>query len=148
MSADEILESDAERMTDERIREFLREEGSGVLGLPTADAPYLVPMSFGYDGGSRLYFVFLLFGTESTKADLSDASTAASFLVHRADSIHEWRSVQLRGRVEEVDDDEWPALRDAMENAWHPDLFSSASPMRGIAGYRFEITDWTGIEHR
>ena len=147
MSTDELLESDADRMSDAEIRAFLRREGAGVLGLPTTDAPYLLPMSFGYDGDSRLYFVFLLFGTESLKADLSDAADAASFLVYRADSMHEWRSVQLTGRVDAVDDDEWPSLRDAMDNAWHPDLFSSASPMRGIEGYRFEITDWTGIQH-
>jgi hypothetical protein len=147
MSTDELLESDAERMSDSEVREFLRREGVGVLGLPAPDAPYLLPLSFGFDGDSTLYFVFLRFGPESLKVQLSEGSPTARFLVYRADSVHEWRSVQLTGPIDEVADDEWPALRDAMANAWHPDVFSSAAPMRGIAGYRLEATGWTGIQH-
>jgi hypothetical protein len=147
MSSDERSESDAERMTDEEIREFLRREGAGVLGFSTAEAPYLLPMSFGYDGQSALYFVFLLFGAGSRKAELADETHRASFLVYRTESKHAWRSVQAVGRLEAVADGEWSDFRTAMENAWHPDVFSSARPTRGIDGYRLEIADWTGVHH-
>ncbi|MFC5279476.1 pyridoxamine 5'-phosphate oxidase family protein [Halorubrum rubrum] len=145
MSTDEFLESSAATMDDDRIRAFLTEQGVGTLALPDEDAPYLVPMSFGYDGESALYFAFLLFGPESRKETLSDDAAGARFLVYDARSPHEWRSVSLRGRIAPIEEGEWTDLREAMENAWHPDLFSSAEPMRGVRGYRFRIDDWTGI---
>lgn len=149
MTLDEITESTPDLMDDDRIRAFLADQGVGVLALADGDVPYVVPMSFGFDGGETLYFVFLLFGEESRKETLAERAGRASFLVYDAESAHEWRSVRLTGRLSEVveGDAEWSKLRDAMENAWHPDLFSGANPMRGIAGYRFEVEDWTGIEH-
>ncbi|RAW44509.1 pyridoxamine 5'-phosphate oxidase family protein [Halorubrum sp. 48-1-W] len=145
MSTEELLESSATTMGDDRIREFLTEQGVGTLALPDEVAPYLVPLSFGYDGESALYFTFLLFGAESRKETLSDRASGARFLVYDARSPHEWRSVSLRGRIEPVEEGDWADLREAMENAWHPDLFSSAEPMRGVRGYRFRIDEWTGI---
>ena len=145
MSTEELLESSAAAMTDDEIREFLTEQGVGTLALPDADAPYAVPISFGYDGDATLYFVFLRFGTESRKETLSDRTERARFVVYDAQSPHEWRSVSLLGRIEAVADGEWGPVRDAMKNAWHPDLFSSAEPMRGIGGYRLRIDEWTGI---
>lgn len=145
MSTRELLESSATTMTDDRIREFLTEQGVGTLALPDDDVPYLVPLSFGYDGESALYFTFLLFGSESRKETLSERGSGARFLVYDARTPHEWRSVSLRGRIEPVEEGDWADLRGAMENAWHPDLFSSAEPMRGVRGYRFRIDEWTGI---
>lgn len=145
MSTEELLESSAAAMTDDEIREFLTEQGVGTLALSDADAPYLIPISFGYDGDATLYFVFLLFGTESRKETLSDRTERARFLVYDVQSPYEWQSVSLLGRIEAVADDEWGPVRDAMENAWHPDLFSSAEPMRGVGGYRLRIDERTGI---
>jgi nitroimidazol reductase NimA-like FMN-containing flavoprotein (pyridoxamine 5'-phosphate oxidase superfamily) len=106
-----------------------------------------VPMSFGYDGNSALYFIFLLFGTDSRKETLSDRAQRARFLVYRAQSMYDWQSVSLVGQISAVAEDEWDELQSAMQNAWHPNLFSSASPMRGIKGYQFQIDRWTGIQH-
>lgn len=147
MSTDELLESSATSMTDEEIRDLLREEGVGVLALPDEEVPYLLPMSFGFDGESALYFLFLLFGAESRKERLGDRTDRARFLVYRARSMHDWQSVSIVGRLETVAEDDWEQLRSAMENAWHPDLFSSASPMRGVQGYEFQVDEWTGIKY-
>lgn len=147
MSTDELLESSADSMTDEQIQEFLTEQGVGILALPGEDIPYVVPMSFGYDGNSALYFIFLLFGTDSRKETLSDRAQRARFLVYRAQSMYDWQSVSLVGQISAVAEDEWDELQSAMQNAWHPNLFSSASPMRGIKGYQFQIDGWTGIQH-
>jgi hypothetical protein len=147
MSTEDVLESSAASMTDEEIREFLTEQGVGVLALSTDGVPYVVPMSFGFDGDSTLYFLFLLFGTESRKQTLSDRTERARFLVYRARSMHDWRSVSLVGHIEQVPEDDWDPLQVAMENAWHPNLFSSASPMRGVEGYQFRVDDWNGIRH-
>ncbi|MFW5918382.1 MAG: pyridoxamine 5'-phosphate oxidase family protein [Haloferacaceae archaeon] len=148
MSVDEVQESGTVRMSDDQVRSFLTEQGVGVLGLSDGDVPYLIPMSFGYDGDDALYFVFLLFGTESRKETLAREATRARFLVYVADSMHEWRSVSLTGRIDVVEQDDWPELQTAMKNAWHPDLFSGANPMRGVDGYRFQVEEWTGIKSR
>lgn len=145
MSVADIRQSGAMRMDQEEIERLLLDEGVGVLALPARDAPYVLPLSFGYDGDSCLYFTYLLFGTHSKKEELSERAETARFLVYSAASMYDWRSVLLTGTVDEVSD--WNELRAAMENAWHPNLFAAATPMRGLAGYRFRITDRSGIKH-
>mgnify|MGYP000447452168 CR=1 FL=1 len=148
MSIDAIAESTAASMSEGQMRELLEAEGVGTLGLPTDDLPYLLPISFGFDGDATLYFVFLLFGSESRKETLVTETERAQFMVYRAESMHDWQSVSLTGRIAAVEDGEWDELRSAMENAWHPNVFSSAHPMRGVRGYRFEIDEWTGLQQR
>lgn len=147
MSVSAIVESGMVSMDDDQISEFLTQQGVGILGVPDEEFPYLVPLSFGYDGGSAVYFVYLLFGTESRKEDLTEQAKRGRLLVYSARSMHEWQSVSVTGQISGVDDDEWDTLQETMENAWHPDLFSSASPMRGVRGYRFDIDDWSGIQY-
>jgi len=148
MSTEVMPESSAVSMTDGEIEELLTERGVGTLALPDEGVPYIVPMSFGYDGASALYFVFLLFGTKSRKETLSDQAERGRFLVYRARSVYDWQSVSCTGQIETVPSEDWDELQSAMQNAWHPSLFSSASPMRGIEGYRLRIDEWTGIQQR
>ena len=148
MSIDAIAESTAASMGEGQMRALLEAEGVGTLALPTDDLPYLIPISFGYDGETTLYFVFLLFGTESRKETLTDETGRGQFLVYRARSVYDWQSVSLAGRIGSVEEGRWDELREAMENAWHPNVFSSAHPMRGVRGYRFEIDEWTGIQQQ
>lgn len=146
MSIDAIAESTAASMSEEQMGALLEAEGVGTLALPTGDLPYLVPISFGYDGETTLYFVFLLFGAESRKETLTNEAGRGRFLVYRARSVYDWQSVSVAGRITAVEEGEWDGLRSAMENAWHPNVFSAAHPMRGVRGYRFEIDEWTGIQ--
>lgn len=148
MSVDELRDSSARRMDDEAIREQLLEEGVGVLSLPTEDIPNLRPMSFGYDGGSEIYFTSHLFGMHSQKAELSDSAEIARFLMYSVASTNDWQTGLLTGQITAVPDDGWDRLRAAMENSWHPELFSAATPMRGSKGYQFRIEEQTGIQHR
>jgi len=134
-------------MDDEGIREFLTERGVGILALGGEDVPYQVPLSFGFDGDSSIYFVYLLFGTESRKEALTAETGRAHFLVFDATSMHEWRSVGATGHLAEIGEDEWGALQETMENAWHSDLFASADPMRGVSGYRFDVEEWSGVQY-
>lgn len=146
MSIEEIRESDTSRMTEEELQEFLTEQGVGVLGLADEELPYLLPLSFGFDGEDALYFVYLLFGPESRKETLTERTDRARFLVYDAASTYDWRSASLAGSFEPVTEEEWDELRASMENAWYPDLFRTAEPMRGVEGYRFEIEAWTAIQ--
>jgi len=134
-------------MTDDEIRSFLTEQGVGVLAVAADDVPYVVPMSFGFDGDETLYFLFLLFGEASRKQTLCDRANRARLLAYSAESMHDWRSVITTGSVERVPEADWSELRTAMENAWHPDLFTAANPMRGVEGYRLQVDDWSGIRH-
>jgi nitroimidazol reductase NimA-like FMN-containing flavoprotein (pyridoxamine 5'-phosphate oxidase superfamily) len=147
MSIGDVRQSDAEHMEATEIDQFLRDQGVGVLALPASDVPYVIPLSFGYDGNSCLYFTYLLFSVESKKEDLTERTDQARFLVYAAESMYEWRSVILTGTIRRVPEREWDDLQAAMQNAWHPDLFAGATPMRGITGYRFTITDRSSIKH-
>jgi nitroimidazol reductase NimA-like FMN-containing flavoprotein (pyridoxamine 5'-phosphate oxidase superfamily) len=145
MSTDAFPESNVVSMNESQIRTLLEEEGVGILALPAEDLPYTIPMSFGYDGDSMLYFAFLLFGTESQKEDLANRADRARFLVYRAESVYDWQSVSLTGHISTVRDEDGNGFENAMQNAWHPNLISSAHPMRA---YRFEIESWTGIQQQ
>lgn len=85
MTVEALGDVGIERMTDSEVREFLTSQGVGVLGLSAEDGPYLVPMSFGFDGEAALYFTFLV-GAASRKVELADAADTVRFLVYDARS--------------------------------------------------------------
>jgi hypothetical protein len=146
MSLEDLRDSGANQMTEAEIHDFLVSEGVGILGVPSEGAPYIIPMSFGYDGESSLYFTFFL-GASSRKETLCERADAVSFLVYRAKSLYNWESVVLTGTIEAVPDDQWDVVRDAMRNAWHPQVFENAEPERGISGYQFRIEHKSGLRY-
>lgn len=146
MSVDELREYGLEQMSDAEIRGFLSSQGLGILGLPTEGAPYLLPLSYDYDGDSRLYFTYLV-GSESRKSRLSEGSEHASFLVFSADSMFSWESVQLTGTLRKPRDDEPTEPEDGATRAWRPDLFRQADLSGGIEVYLFDIREQSGIKH-
>jgi hypothetical protein len=137
-------------MDEETARAFLREQGFGVLSLASGGEAYGIPISYGYDAeAERLYFVFLRPAETSRKERFGEATERASFLAFDVPSREEWRTVVVAGTLRTVDDDEWPAVRDALEdNAWFPSLFSETEPMRDIVGWTLEIEDVTGMHSR
>lgn len=144
MTADTFAGFQGIEMTAEEIDVFLRTQGFGVLSLAHDDEAYGIPISFGYDG-ARLYFVLLRPGPASKKEDFIRATGTASFLVYDVGDKHNWQSVIVTGRLEPVEDDEWPALRDAIDdNAWFPSLFSETQPMQDILGWRFVVDELSG----
>lgn len=146
MTVEELAEYGVNRMDDAEIRDFLLNQGMGVLGLPSEDVPYLLPMSFGFDGESRLYFTYVL-GGSSRKDRLSSRNESARFLVYSADTMFVWESVLLTGTLVEAPEDEWDDIRDALAVAWQPDLFRAASRVEDVKVYRFEIDERSGIKH-
>ncbi|WP_136589793.1 pyridoxamine 5'-phosphate oxidase family protein [Salinigranum halophilum] len=146
MTLDELDEYGMVRMTDEEITGYLASQRVGVLGLPAEGAPSLRPMSFGFDGDARLYFLYVL-GGESRKAELSTDAREARFLVYSAETPFNWRSVLLTGRMSEVPDGERAAAREALNDAWRPDVFERASAAEATQLYRFDIETRTGLKH-
>ena len=146
MTIDELGEYGMERMDDEEIERFLSMQSMGVLGLPTEDEPYLIPLSYGFDGGSQLYFFYLV-GEESRKADLSERADSASFLVYSAETAFHWRSVFLTGTLRELSQDEGEAMTDAQTPTWRPKLIEAAGETERTRFWEFSIEEVTGIRH-
>lgn len=147
MSVDELQEFGLVEMDENEINGFLSGQKMGVLGLPGEDAPYLLPLSFGYDGDRRLYFTYLL-GASSRKAKLSEMAETASFLVHKVDTMYNWESVLLSGTITTVAESEWDDLEEVLTDTWRPELFESATLSGEVAVYEFQIDDRTGIKHQ
>jgi hypothetical protein len=141
MAVDELDEFGLERMDDGEIGGFLSGQKTGVLGLPSPDGPYLLPISFGYDGDSSLYFTYVV-GDDSRKQRLSDEAGTASFLVYTIDSLYSWESVYLTGTLVERPESDWDELADVLEDVWRPDVFRSA---QRVAVYEFRIDERSGL---
>ncbi|WP_336364180.1 pyridoxamine 5'-phosphate oxidase family protein [Halalkalicoccus salilacus] len=121
-------------MEEGEIKAFLNEQGVGVLSLARGDEAYGVPISFGYDGEDRLYFVFLGIGERSRKREFAEATERASFVAYEVESKHAWTSVVAGGRVREVADEEWDALEDAIEENASRASSRRRTPCRGSRG--------------
>lgn len=144
MSNSDIPDLRTAELDDEEISTLFREQGFGVLSLAVENTAYSVPMSFGYDG-ERLYFVYLQTTDESTKIAFSDQTELASFIVCDIESKHHWRSAIAYGPLSELDEESWnPAVQAVKDNAWHPNLFASASPMQGLQWWELTPEEYTG----
>ncbi|QFU81735.1 pyridoxamine 5'-phosphate oxidase family protein [Natronorubrum aibiense] len=146
MTVDGLSDYGMTRMDDDEISGFLSSQSVGVLGLPTDDVPVMRPMSFWFDGESCLYIVYVL-GHSSRKAELTDRTDVARFLVYRADTPFNWMSVLLTGTIADVPESERDAILDEMELRWRPDVFEQASTESKTKLYRFQIDDQTGVKH-
>ncbi len=146
MTVEELEEYGMERMEDDRVERFLSSHSLGVLGLPTEDEPYLLPMSYGYDGGARLYFYFIV-SDQSRKVKLLEQAETVSFLVYAAETMFNWQSVSLTGTVEELPAEKRAELTGKQEPRWRPEFFETASETERTRLYEFRIDDWAGIEH-
>lgn len=145
MPPESLAELQGIQMDEREIDEFLQDQGFGVLSLSDGTEAYGVPVSFGYDGESRLFFVFLRVGEESKKAAFAEKTERASFTTYDVVSKHEWKSVVASGKLEQVAADEWDDVVEAIgDNAWYPSLFSEAEPMQDIQGWEFRIEEITG----
>lgn len=100
-------------MTDDRVRpmdaaaidEFLGRGGTGVLSLAMDDEPYSIPVSYGYDPGSRDFYLRLGYTPESEKHAFIRASAPARLVVYER-SGETWKSVIATGSVDVVPEEE------------------------------------------
>lgn len=146
MTVDEFTEYGMERMDDDDIVSFLSTQSLGVLGLPTGETPYLVPMSYGFDKDSRLYFGYVV-GSQSRKADLSEQTDTATFLVYNAETMFHWRSVLVTGTLRELPPEETSKATAVEGPMWRPELIETVSKTEGYQYYELQIEEWTGLRH-
>ena len=132
------------RMDEAAMDRLLRERGIGVLSMTNGDRPYGVPLSFGYAGGDRLYFLFAGHSESGRKETYAERSETASFLVYDVDAGG-WRSVIVEGPISRITIDEWDAAREAMgENAYRPELVTAVDPREDPRVWTLEIERKTG----
>lgn len=143
MTIDELSEHGVERMDPREIREFLSAKRVGVLGLPTAEIPYMIPLSYGFDNDENLYFSYVV-GDTSQKGLVSEETSVARFLVFEAPSGTQWTSVSLEGTLGRIPDHE---LNDILDPEWRPEALAAAAESERTRMYRFWIQNETGIRH-
>lgn len=145
MSDSEYEKLQGIRMDDEEIDEFLRDQGVGLLSLAKDGDAYAVPISFGYDGGDRLYFFLLRFGDSSRKLDFSEHTDTATFVVYDVETPDRWRSVIVSGKIGRVPEDRYDDMEDVMfDNAWSARLFPYGEPITEIVRAELRVESVTG----
>lgn len=107
------------QMTDAEIDRLLGDGGTGVLSFATIadESPFAIPVSYGYDEGSKqLYYeLSVLPNSEKTAA----LESPATFVVHE-ETDRGWRSVVATGELEPVTD--FPYESTAVQGMWAVDI--------------------------
>lgn len=134
------------QMSAAECKQFLHDQGSGVLSLARGGEAYGLPVSFGFDGDASLYFLLVGFHEPSRKKEFARETTTASFLTYEGTTPEAWKSVIAAGSLERVDDAELREAREHIEdNAWFPDLFSKADPQGDIEVWRMHVDHLSGL---
>jgi nitroimidazol reductase NimA-like FMN-containing flavoprotein (pyridoxamine 5'-phosphate oxidase superfamily) len=146
MTTEELKRYGLEEMREEEIELFLESQSLGVLGLPDEGSPYLLPLSYAFDGDASLYFTYVL-GEQSKKEQLTERTERAQFLIYSADTMFNWESVLLEGTFNKIPPSKWDEIAELLDETWRPEIFTTASTSRHVKIYEFEIADSTGIKH-
>ena len=133
------------RMDDADIDRFLTEAGIGVLSMAKDDVPYGLPLSFGYDGDDRLYFVFRGYSAAGRKVTYAERAETVSFLVYDLASKDRWRSVILSGSFDRIAADEWTAAREAiLDNAFRARLLTGGDVESNPRVWALDVEEKSG----
>jgi hypothetical protein len=133
------------RMDEAEADELLHAAGVGVLSLARDGEAYGVPVSFGYDGDDRLYFVFVGHSDEGRKTEYAERADVVSFLAYDVVADDDWRSVIVEGSLDRITIDDWEAAREALgENGWRPQLLADVDPDQDPRVWALEIESASG----
>lgn len=146
MTIEELKPYGLEAMREAEVRSFLNSQSVGVLGLVDGDRPYLLPLSYGFDGESSLYFTYVV-GAESKKGELTEQAEYARFLVYSAATPFSWESVLLDGTLERIKPSRWSEVVELLEGVWRPEIFQRSKTEGNVRIYEFAITESSGIKH-
>jgi len=94
-------------MTSSEIDSFLGDRETGVLSLAREESPYSIPVSYGYDAGTRTFYLRLVSTPESDKRAFLGSSPEARLVVYDSDEQGTvYRSVVASGRLEAIEPEE------------------------------------------
>lgn len=85
-------------MTQAELRQFIRSNSTGVLGLADNGRAYCIPLYYAYDGRD-LYF----HARPGLKQKYALATTEACLAIVRATAPEVWASVQVFGEIERIE---------------------------------------------
>ena len=133
-------------MSASAVDAFLARHETGVLSLARDDAPYAIPVSYGYDEESREAFIRLVSSVDSEKRAFLGTDPAARLVVYEEDG-EEYTSVVGVGTLRRVDLDELTPETIAQYGETRRPLFeiwADEKPDLDIDLYRFEPETLTG----
>ncbi|MFP8890391.1 pyridoxamine 5'-phosphate oxidase family protein [Natrialbaceae archaeon A-CW2] len=94
-------------MTEAEIDGFLSRHETGVLALSGAQAPYAIPISYGYNSSAQTFYMRLVSTPESEKRAFLESTPDARLVVYEeAGEGQTYRSVVAEGTLEHIDPDE------------------------------------------
>lgn len=94
-------------MSTAEIDEFLSGAETGVLSLARENEPYSIPISYGYDADSRVFYMRLVSTPDSDKRRFLSSEPQARLVIYeKNDPQTQYRSVLASGVLEEIDPSE------------------------------------------
>ncbi|SDF03581.1 hypothetical protein SAMN04488067_101506 [Halorubrum xinjiangense] len=133
-------------MSEAEVDAHLSRHETGVLALARDDAPYAIPISYGYDADERALYLRLVSTPDSEKREFL-ASTPRARVVVYEDENDEYASVVGVGTLERVDLDELtPKTIAQYGEARRPlfEIWADDKPDLDISLYRFTPETLTG----
>lgn len=133
-------------MSPAEVDALLSRHETGVLALARDDAPYAIPISFGYDADERALFLRLVSTPDSEKREFLASTPRARVVVYEDDG-DEYASVVGVGTLERVDLDELtPETIAQYGDAQRPlfEIWADDKPDLDIELYRFVPETLTG----
>jgi uncharacterized protein len=103
---------------DEEVERRLRERSHGVLALARDDNAYAVPLNYHYDGERLLLRVSE--EPESTKVAYVQSAETVTFVVYGVEDNERSWNVMVRGKIDQLPDDEQEGITDALVNELFP----------------------------
>lgn len=87
------------------IDSFVGRKGTCVLSLARDGVPYSIPVSYGYDDSSGVFYFRLGFTEDSEKKDFLEEGAKTRVVLY--DKIEgDWMSVIAKGNIESIDDED------------------------------------------
>jgi hypothetical protein len=136
-------------LSEEEMLTLLDEARVGRIGLNDEPQPYIVPTDFAYENGA----IFIHSPSDGKKSNLARKDPHVSFEVDKYnDDVTEYRSIIIRGDIEEVFDD--TGRRDAMRSlarkaarspGWKAHPGGSGSSGSSISIFKINIREMTGV---
>ena len=136
-------------MEKEDAVEYLQETGVGTLAFGSDEGGYALPMSFGYDASNDHCVFQFAFDEDSEKRSYIETGNRVTLTVHDRGSVDDWRSVLVRGPLDEVPSDERTrasAIFASQAKMASTDVFQKPMQEIDFDWYRIDVDEITGRE--
>jgi hypothetical protein len=133
-------------MEPSAIDELLGDHETGVLSLARDDAPYAIPISYGYDATNRRFYLRLVSTPESDKRRFLTSSPDARLIVYE-EGDDTYRSIIAKGTLEHVPREDLTVEHiEQYGDAKRPlfEVWADPKPDLDVGLYQLDTTELTG----